>query len=697
MSTTDRPTDLPTVSPGATGSSGSPVRSNRGIWLDGDVLACACPDCSAPMSIRLWLMMADCWRCGTSLELTEEQEREALRLLEEREAQKAGPKSQSKPAAAPGPAPKAEQPARPKPPPKPAAAPQPAAPADVPPAAVAPVTVAPVAAVPVAAVPVAIVVAPPAVATAIAAPAALVTLPAAPVPPPAASARRLAAHAPSRVRRRVQMQSDMGEVGLWWREAFKDLPAWIASLVIHMVLLIVLALWMIGEEDDGNKPVSLVLSTHTGEPRRQGGKVQEPEPDPIEFEDPGKEDKQEEAPEEPQKEPVNEEQPPEDPEDPGRKKGHLPDPAPNPFGSGAGTRSVALLTGRKATARAELVKQEGGTSVTEAAVARGLKWLARHQNDDGSWSLHNFHQAGTCDGRCGHRGFNSDVSGTALALLPFLGAGQTHLNGEYTEEVHRGVRWLVMHQKSNGDLPSGFANSHMYAHGQGAIALCEAYALTHDDWLKEPAQKAVDFIVRAQHSAGGWRYKPNQAGDTSVVGWQLMALRSAQMAYLKVPPEAFDKARAFLDSVQDQKSDSEGGRYSYMPGQRATPTMTAEGLLCRQYSGWPHDHPGLRSGVDYLLEEHLPKQDGKLNMYYVYYATQVMHHMGGDAWNHWNYQVRDVLVDLQETSGHMAGSWRPRGGHDDAGGRLYMTALAVCTLEVYYRHLPLYRQVAVEE
>jgi hypothetical protein len=627
------------------------------------------------MSIRLWLLVADCWRCGASLELTEEQEREALRLLEERDAAQKTPPKESKLNP-----PAAERP-------KPAVAPS-SLPGQTPSAP--PVPVDP---------PVALAVAPPAVARALEVPPAAPVAKLAAVPPaaPPAPARRLAAHAPSRTRRRVQMQQSLGEVGLWWRESFKDLPAWIASLIIHMVLLIVLALWMVGDEDDKNKPVTLVLSTHTGEPRREGGRIQPPEPDPIEFEDPGKDEKQEEAPEEPQKEPIEEEQPPEDPEDLGRKRGNLPNPASNPFGSGAGTRGVALLTGRKATARAELVKQEGGTTATEAAVARGLKWLARHQNDDGSWSLHNFHTAGECGGRCGHRGFNSDVSGTGLALLPFLGAGQTHLDGQYTGEVRRGLQWLIDHQRPDGNLPSSYANTHMYAHGQAAIALCEAYALTQDPWLREPAQKAVDFIVKAQHSGGGWRYKPHQPGDTSVVGWQLMALRSAQMAYLQVPPEAFDKARAFLDSVQDDRSDPEGGRYSYLPGQRSTPTMTAEALLCRQYSGWPHDHPGLASGVRYLLDEHLPQPGGKLNMYYTYYATQVMHHMGGDAWNHWNYQVRDLLVDLQETGGHAAGSWRPRGGHDDAGGRLYMTALAVCTLEVYYRHLPLYRDVAVQE
>jgi hypothetical protein len=116
--------------------------------------------------------------------------------------------------------------------------------------------------------------------------------------------------------------------------------------------------------------------------------------------------------------------------------------------------------------------------------------------------------------------------------------------------------------------------------------------------------------------------------------------------------------------------------------------MTAEGLLCRQYTGWSKREPGLRAGVEYLMTQ-IPSERN-LDMYYTYYATQMLHHVGGDAWNRWNDAVRELLIRLQETDGHAAGSWAPRGGHDPRGGRVYMTALAVCTLEVYYRHSRLY-------
>jgi hypothetical protein len=288
------------------------------------------------------------------------------------------------------------------------------------------------------------------------------------------------------------------------------------------------------------------------------------------------------------------------------------------------------------------------------------------------------------------------MAATALSLLPFLGAGQTHLEGEYTDEVLRALQWIAQQQKENGDL-RGSGDGRMYAHGQATIALCEAFALTGDEQLREPAQLAINFIVRAQHREGGWRYQPGERGDTSVVGWQLMALKSGQMAYLYVPSKTFELTGLFLDRVQRDKL---GGRYAYQPGGNPTDVMTAEALLCRQYLGWRKDNEGLRDGVKFLLEKHPPDAD-KPNIYYWYYGTQVMHHYGGPEWRKWNAKMRNVLVDTQETKGHAAGSWKPdgrghSGGFADRGGRIYMTTLALCILEVYYRHMPIYSQSVLD-
>jgi hypothetical protein len=341
--------------------------------------------------------------------------------------------------------------------------------------------------------------------------------------------------------------------------------------------------------------------------------------------------------------------------------------------------------------RVEVVTKEGGTTLTEAAVARGLRWLANHQNNDGSWSLSGFSRAGDCNCK-GDGAFGSKSPGTALAMLPFLGAGQTHLAGKYQGTVSRGLKWLIENQREDGDLRAGAnGNEGMYTHGQAAIVLCEAFAMTGDEALRGPAQKAIDFVVASQYRDGGWRYQPTprtQRGDTSVVGWQLMALQSARAANLNIPDETWGMADLYLDSVQHQ----DGALYSYQAGGGPTNVMTAEALLCRMYLGWTTDRPGLIEGVQWLSEKHLPSES-RPNFYYWYYGTQVLHHHGGPEWEAWNLKMRDILCETQVTRGHAAGSWDPRGEHSGAGGRIYVTSLAICTLEVYYRHLPIFRQI----
>jgi hypothetical protein len=358
------------------------------------------------------------------------------------------------------------------------------------------------------------------------------------------------------------------------------------------------------------------------------------------------------------------------------------------------------LKGRvSAESRARLVKEGGGNEASEAAVALGLRWLALHQANDGHWSLQDFHRCArerpgarifTCT--CGGPGQRNDTAATAFALLPFLGAGITPKSDGGWKDNHRkvveaGLTWLVKHQAKSGDLGGG-----MYAHGLGTITLCEAYALSEDAAIKTAAQKAIDFIVAAQDpTKNGWRYTPRAGADTSVTGWQVAALKSGQMAGLKVPRTTFAGAEKWLDSVQTE----DGSGYGYIDN-KATPTMTAVGLLCRLYQGWSPRKAGLVKGVE-TLSKHVPGGEGEVkSMYFNYYATQVMHHMGGDNWTNWNPRMRDKLVKAQdqgkdEKHAHQAGSWDPKDDtFGEQGGRIMQTSLSLLTLEVYYRHVPLY-------
>jgi hypothetical protein len=357
-----------------------------------------------------------------------------------------------------------------------------------------------------------------------------------------------------------------------------------------------------------------------------------------------------------------------------------------------GAYSGTGLSGRGAGNKAGAFGGAGASSGSERAVALALKWLAAHQLADGGW---NFDLAAcpACRGQCRNSGRHEQarIGATALAVLPFLGAGQTHKTGKYSKTVQGGLYFLQNHMKAGpngGSLHE--AQGSMYSHGLASIALCEAFAMTHDKALQTPAQAALNFICYAQDPVGGgWRYQPRQPGDTSVVGWQIMALKSGHMAYLRVPPATVKKAFDYLDSVQAES----GAGYGYTsPGKG--PATTAIGLLCRMYLGWKKDNPALQRGVEWISAQG-PSKD---NFYYNYYATQVMRHMEGDGWKKWNGVMRDQLVNSQATKGHEEGSWFEGGGHvNDAGGRLYCTAMAAMILEVYYRHMPIYRTQSVEE
>ncbi|MCA9080682.1 MAG: Hsp70 family protein [Planctomycetaceae bacterium] len=367
--------------------------------------------------------------------------------------------------------------------------------------------------------------------------------------------------------------------------------------------------------------------------------------------------------------------------------------APNPEvkteGPGSPVKIQGELGGRSEAGRAALVAREGGNSASEAAVASGLKWLQSIQQPDGSWS---FAEIGGAPDAGSYK--KCYTGATAMALLCYLGAGQTHEKGDYQETVGKAVNFLLKSIKSTpagGDLRGEVeGNEGMYVQGLCAIALCEAHGLTKDRRLHQACIHVIGFIISAQDpSGGGWRYKPLEKGDTSVVGWQLMALQSAAAAKIRIPPNVSRGVAYFLDSVQ-----AEGGsQYGYTGPQAGRPGTSAVGLLCRMYLGWDKEQPGLVGGVAYLSKTGPSKSD----IYYNYYATQVLHHWGGEEWKKWNLVMRDRLINTQTQEGPAAGSWKPTGGHGSKqGGRLFETCLSIMTLEVYYRHLPLYKREATQ-
>jgi hypothetical protein len=479
-------------------------------------------------------------------------------------------------------------------------------------------------------------------------------------------------------------------VGRVWERLVRRSPPFTASVIVHALLLVLLAVWAIRVPK--NRPprieltfasTSVVADESPGEPEAPVT-VEEPEPETVVAEDPPTEDPAAAAAAV-------------DPVEPEEHRGvEVGDTRPPAVGR--------LLEGRDESRREALALAFGGSSETEAAVARALEWLAKQQQKDGLWSLQGpYRDAAVQENR---------LAATSMALLAFQGAGQTTVVGRHRETVARGWKALLARQLPDGsfDLPPMPSHHTLYAHAQATMALCELCGMTRDPRYGPPATRAVAYAVAAQGPNGGWRYEPRQPGDMSVTGWFLLALKSAEMAGIEVPSIVFSDLARFVDSV----AVDDGIRYGYRFEPPARPddpqlaaavrrpapitaAVTAEGLLARQFLGWPRDEPRLRAGVEQLLEPPLFDFERAKDVYAWYYVTQVVHNLGGEPWARWNASLREVLPARQVRRGGEAGSWDP--GLDKWGtwgGRLFTTCFCTWMLEVYYRHLPLYDAVAVE-
>ena len=362
----------------------------------------------------------------------------------------------------------------------------------------------------------------------------------------------------------------------------------------------------------------------------------------------------------------------------------------NNLARATGDLSVATLAstgveGRSMENREKTARARGGTLESELAVERALEWLAAHQGPRGGWSL--VHDGGKCGGQCKNNGSDAryEPAATGLALLAFLGAGYTHKSGKHQRTVNNGVYYLlqIMEEVNNSGSFLHQSDRGMYNHGIATFALCEAYQLSGDEDLKAPAQQAVNFIFSAQNYAGGWGYLPKQPGDLTISGWQMMAIKSAYAAGLEVPASVIIRIDNFLDTKQVPS----GIFYGYAKP-AADPTCSAIGMLLRLFRGWSHTDPRALELAQFLVKQGKSNND----VYYNYYATLLLFHLGGPAWETWNPRVREHLIRTQSQSGHEAGSWYFEDQYAKEGGRLYTTAMSAMTLEVYYRFAPLYQQ-----
>ncbi len=343
----------------------------------------------------------------------------------------------------------------------------------------------------------------------------------------------------------------------------------------------------------------------------------------------------------------------------------------------------------------------GSGATIQNAIRGGLEWLKNHQSRDGYWDSDGFQERCKLN-QCGGPGnamYDPGVSG--LALLAFLGAGETHRHGSYQKTVCDGLRYLKQIQDPEGCFGPRTTNHFTYNHAIATLAMVEAYGLTGSPLFKRSAQSGIDFIHKAQNPYLAWRYgvRPGD-NDTSVTGWMVMALKSASISKLRVDQAALDGARAWIDKATEPVY----GRVGYLargtgparppnlmerfPADKSE-SLTAVGILSRVFLGEnPRKSELIQKGTDLCLKA-LPvwdEQSGAIDMYYWYYGTLAMFQVGDKPWKLWLSAMDDAIIKTQHQNRDEEGSWDPAGPWGDEGGRVYSTALMTMCMEVFYRY-----------
>jgi hypothetical protein len=377
------------------------------------------------------------------------------------------------------------------------------------------------------------------------------------------------------------------------------------------------------------------------------------------------------------------------------------------FGTGTPSAFVSRRAGGGGKGGGGLGQGGGGGrggSKAEAAVLSALIWLKKHQSPEGMWDADGF--TAFCEkNQCtGIGSAANDVGLTGLALLAFLGAGETHVEGRFKTTVKNGLQWLMSVQDSEGLFGERIGQGFMYNHACAALAMAEAYGMTQAKPFRDPAQKGVAFVLKSQNPYSAWRYSSPGDGDndTSVTGWMVMVLKSAKLAGLTIDDDAIKSALGWVDQMTNPSTGRTG--YTDMGGfpSRLTTviaqfppenseSMTAVGLLTRIFGGrTAGDDPMIEKGAD-LLAANMPRwavETGHIDFYYWYYGTLAMFQIGGSRWDRWNEAIKTAILDHQRVNEaeDEYGSWDPIDPWASAGGRIYATALNCLSMEVYYRY-----------
>jgi hypothetical protein len=312
------------------------------------------------------------------------------------------------------------------------------------------------------------------------------------------------------------------------------------------------------------------------------------------------------------------------------------------------------------------------TPQLEDAVRKGFEYLRRNQKTDGSF---------------GQGRFGQHVGVTSLCAIAFMADGNVPGRGTHAEAVQKALRFVLSHSTETGLLVSDQTHGPMYGHGFATLFLGEIYGMNQDDdRVRDALVRAVQLIIGSQNDEGGWRYNPvPDDADVSVTICQVMALRSARNAGIKVPKTTIDDAIRYVRACQN----ADGGfRYMKDLGGSAWP-RTAAGVASLFYAG-VYEGPSIDRALDYLDKNAFPRGGGGFAggfsqphyFYGHYYAVQAMYLSGGDRWKTWWPAIRDELLAKQNADG----SWT------DPQGDAYGTSMALIILQMPKRYLPIFQR-----
>lgn len=313
------------------------------------------------------------------------------------------------------------------------------------------------------------------------------------------------------------------------------------------------------------------------------------------------------------------------------------------------------------------------TPGTQAAIERGLKFLAASQNRDGSWRT----QGGAGD---------YPVAMTSLAGLALMAGGNTPTQGPYSKNVSAALTFVLKSARRDGLIAQLEEESHsMHGHGFAILFLAECYGMEEDPQrqaqIRLALQRAIELTGRSQSAAGGWLYTPDSGGDEgSVTVTQVQGMRAAKNAGIAVPKEVIDNAMKYLE----RSTNKDGGiRYQVSDSGPSRPAITAAAVAC-WYNAGDYENPLAKRALSYAEQALSPKrQNARFFGHYFYahlYLAQVMYLSGDEKWRPYYADIREILLGDQAPDG----SW-----NGDHVGTTYGTSIALLILQLPLKNLPI--------